>query len=160
MNNIGSPQGDGISGVFFIYLEGSLRRTRFEVNRTDPEIEHAYSKIKRSNLPEEEVYADDTDFTSDSKEQKDKVVKAAEKVFPTRNLKTNEHKTEHTGVERGDRNTETWTHVKIVGSLIGDAEDITKRKQLAIASMNNLQKVWIRKDPISENRRLHCTRHW
>ena len=45
VSNIGSSQGDRISGVFFnIYLEGSLRRTRFEINRTDPEVEHAYSK--------------------------------------------------------------------------------------------------------------------
>ena len=43
---------------------------------------------------------------------------------------------------------------KKVGSLLGDAEDIIRRKQLAIANMNNLNKVWIRRDHISESRRL------
>ena len=51
---------------------------------------------------------------------------------------------------RGGRNTETW---RIVKKWIRDAEDII-RKQLAIAGMNDLQTVWIRKDHISELRRL------
>ena len=38
--------------------------------------------------------------------------------------------------------------------MISDAEDIIRRKQLAIASMCTLQKTWIRKDHISEICRL------
>ena len=75
------------------------------------------------------------------------MLKTAEKVFPERNLK-------HTVLERGNRNTEAWRNIKKVGSLLGDAEDIIRRKQLAIASMDNLNKVWIRRDHISESRRL------
>ena len=154
-SNLGSPQGDGISGMFFnIYLEESLRRIRFEVKGSDPAVEHSYAIKKQSNLPEEEIYADDTDFASKDKEEKDKTLKAAEKIFPTRNLKINEDKTEHTVIERGNHNTESWRNVKKVGSLIGDTEDIMRRKQLAIASLNSLFKIWIRKDHISENRRL------
>ena len=155
-SNIGSPQGDGISGIFFnIYLEESLRRTRFEAKGKDPTIEHSYAiKKKKNNLPEEEIYADDTDFTFLDKEERDNTLKAAKKIFPTRNLKINEDKTEHTEIKRGDRNTESWRYAKKVGSLIGDTEDIMRRKQLAIASMNNLFKIWIRQDHISEIRRL------
>ena len=39
--------------------------------------------------------------------------------------------------------------MKIV-SLLRDAEYIIRHKQLAIASMNNLQKVWIGRDCISD----------
>ena len=71
VSNIGSPQGDGISGILFnIYLEDYLRRMRSEVNSRDVRIEHSYSKAVKSCLPEEEIYADDTDFTSDNIERK------------------------------------------------------------------------------------------
>ena len=69
-------------------------------------------------------------------------------VFPSRNLKVNEDKTEHTFLQRGDCNTETWRNVKKVGSLLGDSEDIIRRKELAISSMNKLQAVWIRREHI------------
>ena len=60
-SNIGSPQGDGISGAFFnIYLEDSLRRVRNEVNQSNTTIEHSYSKVERTSLPEDEIYTDDT----------------------------------------------------------------------------------------------------
>ena len=62
-------------------------------------IEHLYTIKKKSNLPEEEIYADDTDFTLIDKEEKDKILKAAEKIFPTRNLEINEDKMEHTVIE-------------------------------------------------------------
>ena len=51
---------------------------------------------------------------------------------------------------RGDRNTERWRTVKKLGSLLGDTEDIQRRKQLSIASMNRLNNIWIRNDHISE----------
>ena len=50
VSNIGSPQGDGISGILFnIYLE-SLRRMRSEVNSRDVRIE-SYSKAVKSYRP-------------------------------------------------------------------------------------------------------------
>ena len=79
-------------------------------------IEHSYAiKKKKYNLPEEEIYADDTYFTSLDKEEKDNILKAAEKIFPTRNLKINEDKTEHTVIKRGDRNIESWRYANKVG---------------------------------------------
>ena len=59
--NIGSPQGDGLSGSFFnVMFEAALRKVRSQVNAKIPTIEHSY--IKKSNLPDELIYADDCDF--------------------------------------------------------------------------------------------------
>ena len=75
-------------------------------------------------------------------------------MFPGTKLKTNHDKTEHTVLGRDNRNTESLRNVKNIGSL-GDSEETIRRKQLTIASMNKLQKMWIRRDVIfSESRRL------
>ena len=154
-SNIGSPQGDGISGVLFnIYLEPSLRLLRDKVDARDTRFEHSYAIIPRPMLPEEAVYADDTDFINEDEARRNVVVEIAAETLLTSNLQVNDDKTEHTVIERGDRNTERWRYVKKVGSLIGDAEDIANRKQLAIVAMIQMMKVWIRKDHISESRRL------
>ena len=64
------------------------------------------------------MYADDTDFVSLDEDEKQSKLAAAERIFPTRNLKINEDKVEHTIIERGDRNTEKWRYLKKIGSLI------------------------------------------
>ena len=74
--------------------------------------------------------------------------------FHLKTSKVNENKTEHTLLQRGDRNTETWRNFKKVGSLLGSSEDIIRRKQLTISSMNKLQAVWTRRNHISEEKRL------
>ena len=64
-------------------------------------------------------------------------------------------KTQHTITERGDRNTEKWrTHIKTIISFIGESEDVMRRKQLAIVSMEKLGKILIKGDRISEKKRL------
>ena len=75
-------------------------------------------------------------------------------VFPSRNFKVNKDEIEPTFLQRGERNTETWRNVKKVGYLLGDSKDIIRRKQLAISSLNKLQAVWIRRDYMSEKKRL------
>ena len=58
--NIGSPQGDGLSGVLFnIYLENSLRKLREELDKISPELPTA---MNYQNPPNELQYADDADF--------------------------------------------------------------------------------------------------
>ena len=39
------------------------------------------------------------------------MIEAVNPVFPSRNLKVNEYKTEHTFLQRGHRNSETWRNV-------------------------------------------------
>ena len=82
------------------------------------------------------------------------MIETVNAVFPFRNLKVNEDKTENTFLQSGDRKTKTWKNVKKVGSLLGNSEDIIRRKHLAISSMNKLQATWIKKDHVSEEKRL------
>ena len=63
-------------------------------------------------------------------------------------------KTEHTIIERGNNDTELWRNVKKVGSLLGDKEDINRRKQLSIISMNKYETLWIKKENLNENLRI------
>ena len=53
---------------------------------------------------------------------------------------------------------ETWRKTKKVGSLIGDEEDIERRKQLATAALNKMEKVWIRGDRVSKKRKIKLYR--
>ena len=54
--NIGSPQGDGLSGVLFnIYLENSLRKLREELDKISPELP---TVMNYQNPPNELQYAD------------------------------------------------------------------------------------------------------
>ena len=158
-SNIGSPQGDGVSGVLFnIYLENTLRELRGKLDPHDIYVEHSYAEvpesIQKSMLPEEMIYADDSDFATVQESKKDAVIREAPGTFEAENLLVNEEKIEETEIERGDRNTEMWRHVKKLGSLLGDSEDIARRKQLAIAGMNDLSKIWLRRDHIHESVRL------
>ena len=45
-------------------------------------------------------------------------------------------KAEQTQIERGNNEGELWRNVKKLGSLLGDKEDINRRKQLSLISMN------------------------
>ena len=59
-----SPQDDFISGVFFkIAFENALRDLHSEL-KNNPNIEHSYSKV--SFLPTEMIYANDSDFPTQS----------------------------------------------------------------------------------------------
>ena len=61
------------------------------------------------------------------------------------NLKVNEDKTEYTTLKRGNRDTELWRNVKKLGSLLGDKEDVARRKQLSCAAMKDMNKLWRKK---------------
>jgi len=63
-------------------------------------------------------------------------------------------KTEHTCIERGSYETELWRHVKKLGSLLGDREDINRRKQLAIVAMNKYEKSWIKNNRLKLDLRI------
>ena len=138
--NTGTPQGDGLSPILFvIYLERALRDTRIEP-------EHEY-------LPNEVAYADDVDFIS--MEQHRDVDEIQAKLKPYQ-LNVNTDKTEYTDlVRKSDKKEEMiWRKTKKVGTLIGDEEDVTRRKSLSIVSMNKLTDVWIRRDRIKQSTRL------
>ena len=151
--NVGSPQGDGISGTFFnIYFERALRKIRETMNEGDPAIEHSYST--KSSLPQELIYADDCDFVTNDNNKRQKLNSIVTNTLASENLKVNNDKTEHTIIERKQRHEEKWRSAKKVGSLLGDSEDVISRKQLASAAMTNMEKIWVRKNKININKRI------
>ncbi|XP_071943833.1 uncharacterized protein [Antedon mediterranea] len=130
--NIGTPQGDSLSPVLFtVYLESALRGIR---------------TIIQTEIPQEISYADDVDFLSlNSKHNVNKL----ERHLSTFNLNVNKEKTEHTIVRREKEDIqEQWRNTKKVGSLLGDRQDIIRRKQLARVAMTKLNSMWLRKDKI------------
>ena len=144
--NMGSPQGDGISGpLYTIYFERALRDLRAkmkEFNISDDN-NYSYPMNTRSSLPDELIYADDTDFLTRKVEIQERTINAATETLTEYNLKVNATKTEYTTLKRGDRNTETWREVKKLGSMLGDREDIARRKQLACSAMRTMRKIWL-----------------
>jgi len=144
---IGTPQGDSLSPVLFIiYLEAALR----EVRLASPP-----RPLADAGIPSEAAYADDVDFMSTSSswliELEGIVVIVLAKWF----LNVNPDKTEHTILARAtDRVAEEWRTTKKLGSLLGAAEDIARRKQLAAAAFTSMFNVWKRRNKISERLRL------
>ena len=141
--NVGSPQGDAISGTFFnIAFEKSLRKIRSLLNEKHPEIEHSYSK-EISRPPSEMIYADDSDFATESENEKDYLISFVKDTLAIDGLMVNEDKTEKTMIFRSsEKEEETWRTTKKLGSLLGCYEDMQRRIQLSYSGFNSIQKVW------------------
>ena len=109
------------------------------------------------------------DFITTEKEKQHNLSKYVKEILLEENLKVNESKTEETILERKIKvpyrcerteginlkitkldNEEKWRTVKKLGSLLGDIEDVCRRKQLSIAALNKLQSIWIRKEKIKQ----------
>ena len=69
--NIGSPERDSLSGcLFIIYLEKALRTLLERVDNNHVTGEHSNPVSSKSTLPDEHIYADDTDLINDCAEKK------------------------------------------------------------------------------------------
>ncbi|KAK3758783.1 hypothetical protein RRG08_054759 [Elysia crispata] len=124
ISNVGTPQGDSLSPVLFIvYLEHALK----EVRTTLPRPIVKYKK----GIPNEIAYADDVDFIGQNYVNINEIQETLHKY----QLKVNTDKTEFTALSK---NEEDWKNAKKVGSLIGDLEDVERRKQLSTAALNKL----------------------
>ena len=99
-------------------------------------------------MPKEVIYADDVDIITKDEKVRDELVYKAEKVFSEMNLKVNSGKTEYTTLKRRNRLAESWRSVKKLGSLLGDSEDMCRRKQLSVAASKKLNKIWTRRHKI------------
>lgn len=145
-SNVGFPQGDGLSGpLYTVYLEEALKDVRKELNYTPSHHEYTRQNPTVANPPPELIYADDTDFITRDKRVDNKLKSGVVKdTLKKKSLYVNDDKTESLVLKRGDRNTETWRESKKLGSLLGDMEDITRRKQLAIAAFRKMNQVWIK----------------
>eukprot|EP00794_Sanderia_malayensis_P009396 gene9397-10384_t len=144
LGNTGTPQGDSLSPVLFIlYLETALREVR-EIHK------------KANCLPTEMAYADDVDFISMLKHKDVNEISGIRKKYK---LLVNNDKTEYTTINRKKaKNDEEWRKVKKVGSLLGDEEDIDRRKQIANVSMNKINSIYLRKDKVKLKKKMKIFR--
>ena len=88
-------------------------------------------------IPNEIAYADDVDFIGQDYVNINEIQETLHKY----QLKVNTDKTEFTALSK---NEEDWKNAKKVGSLIGDLEDVERRKQLSTAALNKLYHVWMK----------------
>ena len=152
--NIGSPQGDAISGTFFnIAFENSLRTLRERMNSSEPSIEHSYAASTKP--PAELIYADDSDFVTEDLERDEKLNQIVANVLKEHSLHVNNDKTEHTLIKRSKRNEEAWRNVIKLGCKLGDSEEIMNRKQKATAAMDYLKQIWYSRNHIHIKRKLN-----
>ena len=95
-SNIGSPQGDAVSGPFFtICFENYLKKFREEVRNIPVniyDINNQWLDQRQSNLPNELIYADDYDFITEDEETKSMVIREVSKILSSGNLHVNKHK--------------------------------------------------------------------
>ena len=135
---IGTPQGDGLSPILFaVYLESALREVRAEAckwPRPDDD----------KGLPLEALYADDSDFISTNPS----LLKFLEALIPPTisryNLQANASKWERTTLAPSNSKEDKpeWPKTKKLGSLLGDEEDIERRKLQATVKFKDLRLLW------------------
>ena len=129
-----------------VYLEAALRDLRSRLP-TRPQTD--------ANLPLDVEYADDTDFISTSRLFLDDIERIAPACLAGWSLTINASKTERSSVCRhADRVNEEWRMTHKLGSLLGEAEDAARRKQLANVAFRKLSTVWFRRSRISLPLRL------
>ena len=140
--NVGSPQGDGLSGCLFtIYLEKALCTLHDRVDNNHVIGEHSYAVGSKSTLQDEYIYAEDTDLINDCAEKTKRQLELVNPTFLEFNLQINDTKTQHTVLKRSDKKNEEWRSTKKLGSLMGDQEDILHRKQLSTTVLQNLNNI-------------------
>ncbi|GFS04880.1 hypothetical protein ElyMa_006506800 [Elysia marginata] len=99
-----------------------------------------YGRSRHFTLKTVLAYADDVGFVSTTDFV---VVETVQKELADFRLNVDTNKTEYTLVQKDG---EDWKKVKKVGSLLGDTEDIERRKQLSNLALQKLSSIWIRND--------------
>ena len=146
-SNIGSPQGDSISGLLFtLYFNRALQQIKDEMQK-EPidcrDINPRWVEKMESSIPEEIVYADDCDFITEIEKTKDKIYEKAKEIMKSKNLLVKEEKTEYTTVKGGSKEEEReWKNVIKLGSKLGGREDIQRRKELATIALAKNDAIW------------------
>ena len=106
-------------------------------------------------MPHYIAYTDDVDFVSNSNVFLDEVQRLAPGCLLKWHLIMKESKAEHINIQRRNtRGVEQWRKTRKLGSLLGDVEDVTRRKQLAAVAFQRLWSLWVRKRNISEGLHL------
>ena len=139
-SNQGVPQGDSLSPVLFtVYLEAALKDLRSKLSTLKA---NNRTLENHHNIPDEVIYADDTDFVCESAQLAEIIEDIAPQHLAAWNLQMNPDKTEITVINRNQQ--DSWKNTKKLGTLLGDTEDIAKRKQLAWIAFGKMYKVWKR----------------
>ncbi|KAE8912431.1 hypothetical protein PF003_g3837 [Phytophthora fragariae] len=153
VSNTGTPQGDSLSPVLFVvYLEAALRDLARELD-----VPHAL-------LEQMVVYADDADFICRDQTAIQVILSKAPNILAHWSLTMNIFKTEITELCRhvnpGGHNRltraaeEQWRSTRKLGSLLGDSEDLTRRKALAAAALRRLWTIWLRTHYTTDTTRI------
>ena len=117
------PQGDSPSPVFCVcYLEAALRDTRAHLQPAPK---------SHMIIPKETEYANDVTLISTSKDYLQQSLPQIKTILDTWNLHVNEATTEWVELTSSNPTNEEWSKVKVLGSLLGDHQDIRRRKQQA-----------------------------
>ncbi|XP_029657493.1 uncharacterized protein LOC115231660 [Octopus sinensis] len=130
----GVPQGVSLfSALFVVYLEAALREFRALVG----------------NNYEEMIYADDLDFVFEKIQTLQHIFNKLPYVFSKWFLSVNSNKTKFTMLTRIDRRSdESWRRQMKLGSHLGDSEDVTRRKILAMDALTKYRLYGITKNKI------------
>ena len=88
------------------YLEKALCTIHDRVDNNHVNGEHSYAVSSKSTLPDECIYADDTDSINDCAEKKKRQLQLNTPTFAKCNLQINDTKTEHTVLKIGDKGNE------------------------------------------------------
>ena len=120
--------------LFTIYLEHALKEVRTVIGEPRSPLEE--------KIPRKIAYADDVDFVG--LEYID--IDAVQRTLHRYNLKVNIDKTETNAIKQKRGCLE-----KKVGSLMGDKEDVERRKQLSNAALNKLKNFCIGRNKINHN---------
>ena len=132
--------------LFTVYLEAALRDLHSRLPPRPP---------ADDRLPLDVEYADDIDFISYSRPYLNDIERIAPACMAEWSLQLNTAKTERTSVSRQvDRAHEPWCTTRKLGSLLGDAEDVARRMQLANVSFHKMWTVWFSVAQISFPLRL------
>ena len=143
LSTVGTPQGDGLSPVLFIcYLEAALRQVRANL----PERPFA-----DRHIPGETGYADDVTLYSTSEEWLKRSLPIISAELGDWSLTVNETKTEFLHLTS---TSDSWRSSRQLGSLIGDSEDLERRKDLASSAYSRMYSLWLRRGKVSEQRRI------
>ena len=71
------------------------------------------------------------------------------------NLKVNPSKTDHQTLKRAkNKQDETWRTAKKLGTLLGDSEELTRRRRLASSALSRVNHLWKNKSFVREKKRI------
>ena len=142
-STIGTPQGDSLSPVLFVcYLEAALRDCRARFPPRPP---------GDIDTPHETGYADDINLYSTSRPWLNTCLPIISETLGDWSLTVNPQKTEWVHITAAST---AWCGVRQLGSLIGEADDIRRRINLASQVYGQMYTLWLRRREVSEGLRV------